>query len=425
VNAAISDPSSGPRPTPRKTYENASWQVAAAAVGRAVLIGRAAATMTAAAGGLLLVNDRWQVIGVLALVAAATGAEIGVLTRWPQVVATPVAAIAVDSMLVLAVLAVSRGSISYFCYATGAGALAGVLLGMRALPLWTAQAAVNFAVAAAVLHASVPPAEIAAFVVAFPMAGVLAGIGTAVATTTLMRYIEFSAQLVASAQRCAAASERARLARELHDSVTKTLRGVSFAALALPSSLRRHPALAEQLAGTVSAGAAAAARQARELLEGLRLDAPDRDFTESITGLCQTWSASTRIPVRTTLAALDPPVAVRYELTRILREALSNVAHHSCAERVLVRLAPTEHGMILKISDDGVGFAVPTDLSSLHSTGHFGIVGMIERARTVGGELHIESAPGAGTSIAVRIPLNRYDKPSDRIETHIPFVGTL
>jgi signal transduction histidine kinase len=375
-------------------------EVAAAALARAVLIGRAAATITAAAAGLLLVHDRRPVIAVILLVAAATAAQLAVLGRWPGLVARPAAAIAADSVLVLAVLAVSRGGIAYFCFAAGAGA--GVLLGLRALPVWVVHAALGFTVIAEVLRRTEPPVEIMALVVSFPMAGALAGVGAAMATTALADQIEFSTRLVTSAQRSAVASERARLARELHDSVTKTLRGVSLAALALPSLLRRQPALAEQLAGTVVAGATAAAQQARELLEEMRFDV--RNLAASVDELCQAWSASTGVPVRVSVAAVDPPDAVSYELTRILREALANVARHGHARWVAVRLAAQQHGLMLEISDDGVGFAVPDDLSGLQSAGHFGIVGMNERARTAGGILRIASAPGSGTRITVYIP---------------------
>jgi signal transduction histidine kinase len=390
-------------------------EVAAAALARAVLIGRALTTITVAAAGLLLVDDRRPVVAVIVLTAVATVAQMAALARWPGLVARPVAVVAADFALVLAVLAVSRGSIAYFSYAAGTGALAGVLLGMRALPLWAAHAVLSFTVVAEVLRRTEPSADIATFVVALPMAGALAGVGAAMATAALTRHLELSTHLVASAQRSAVASERARLARELHDSVTKTLRGVSLAALALPSSLRRQPALAEQLAGTVLAGATAAAQQARELLKDMRFDMPDRDLAASVDVLCRSWSASTGIPVRVSLATVDPPITVCYELTRILREALANVARHADARWVAVRLAPQRRGLVLEVSDDGAGFAVPADISGLQSAGHFGIVGMTERARAVGADLRIDSAPGAGTTLTIRVPPDGQAEPTDRI----------
>jgi len=287
-----------------------------------------------------------------------------------------------------------------------------VLLGLRALPVWALHAALGFTVIAELLRRTDPPVDIMALVVAFPMAGALAGVGGAMATTALTHQLELSTQLVASAQRSAVASERARLARELHDSVTKTLRGVSLAALALPSVLRRQPALAEHLAGTVVAGATAAAEQARELLEEMRFDV--HHLATGVNELCRAWSTSTGIPVQVSAAAINPPVAVSYELTRILREALANVARHGHARWVGVRLAPRPNGLMLEITDDGVGFTVPDDLSGLQSAGHFGIVGMNERARTIGGALRVESAPGAGTRITVQVPLEAPVVPSHR-----------
>jgi signal transduction histidine kinase len=334
----------------------------------------------------------------------ASAVELAALGHWPRVVRRPLVAIAVDSVLVLGVLAISHGGVAYFCFASGAGAMAGVLLGLRAVPVWAIHATLGFTVIAEVLRRTEPPVDIMALVVAFPVAGALAGVGAAMATTALANQIELSTQLIASAQRSAVASERARLARELHDSVTKTLRGVSLAALALPSVLRRQPALAEHLAGTVVAGATAAAQQARELLEEMRFDV--RNLAAGVDSLCQAWSTSTGIPVRVSAAAVNPPVAVSYELTRILREALANVARHGQARWVGVRLVPQSQGLLLEITDDGVGFAVPSDLTGLQSAGHFGIVGMAERARTVGGVLRLDSAPGAGTRITVQVPLD-------------------
>jgi signal transduction histidine kinase len=379
--------------------------VAPAAVGRAVLLGRTVATVTAAAAGLLLVDDSRPLVAVLAIVVLTTVAGLVTVSRNPRVVRHPVPILVLDCLVVLGVLAVSRGGVAYFCCAAGACALAGVLVGMRALAVAAVHAALGYVVAASVLHSASASPELAAFVLTFPMAGVLAAIGAAVTTAALDRYVRLSVAVVASAQRSAAASERARLARELHDSVAKTLRGVSLAALALPSSLRRHPALAEQLAGTVSHGATVAAREARELLDGLRLDLPDRDFATTLGGICEQWSRTFGIPVQLVAATVDPPVAVRYEMCRILQEALGNAARHAHASRVAVHLSQTRRYLRLRIRDDGRGFAVPADLSELRAGNHYGIIGMHERAHTVDGTLHVASTPGGGTTVEVSVPL--------------------
>jgi signal transduction histidine kinase len=378
--------------------------VAAAALGRAVLLGRAALTLTAVGAGLRVLPDPRTAPAVLVIVVVSTAAGLVVLARRPQVVRHPAPVIAVDSVVVLGVLAACQGGVPFFCFTAGACALGGVVLGMRGLVLWAAHAALGYWVAGHLLQAGVPSPHVAVFALAFPPMDVLAGTAAAIATGALVRYVDLSVDVVASAQRSAAASERTRLARELHDSVTKTLRGVSFAALALPSSLRRHPELAEQLAGTVSQGAMAAAREARELLTGLRLDSPDQDFAATLLRICRRCGESSGIAVSLTAAPVDPPADVRYELSRILDEALRNAVRHGHPERITVTLTRTDR-LRLRVHDDGTGFRVPGDLSVLTAGHHYGVVGMAERARNAGGVLEVTSRPGHGTTVVVSVPV--------------------
>lgn len=379
--------------------------VAAAALCRAVLLGRAFVTITAAGAGLLIVAHPERVALVMVLVLLATAAEVAVLTRWPAVVRRTVPVLVVDTLLLAAVLMLNAGSAAFYLFTAGAAALAGVLVGMHAWPLWAVHASLGFFAAARVLRADGVTPEVSAFVVAFPMATVVTGLVAASVTAATVRHVDLLVEVIASAQRAAAASERTRLARELHDSVAKTLRGVSFAALALPSSMRSRPALAEQLADVVSKGADVAAREARELIEGLRLDNPAEPFDQSIDRLSREWSVSSGTPVRVTAEPMEPPVAVRYELTRILHEALRNVQRHAGASRVDIWVVREDNLARLVIRDDGQGFDVPDELGVLRVDGHFGVLGMVERARTVSGHLTVRSAPGQGTTVDVLAPL--------------------
>jgi signal transduction histidine kinase len=382
----------------------AEYVVVAAALCRTILLGRAIAAMTAAAVGLLLVGDPLRVIMLVAVVAVITAVQVGVVSRWPAVVGSPVLVMAVDSALLLGLLPLSQGSLAYFCVLVGSAALAGVLFGMRALPLWVAQAVQGFAVCAAVLRGSHTRHDIAAFVLAFPMIGILVGIGAVVVAQTLVRQLSLSVAAIGATQRSAAASERARLARELHDSVAKTLRAMSLAAVALPTSLRRQPALAERLADVISRGVEAADREARELIEGLRLDVPDEAFSDNLARVCAVWERSSGIWTRTSIDPVEPPVVLRYELIRIAHEALRNVQQHARATQVSVVLVQDGPMVELVIRDDGDGFAPPRRLEDLQADGHLGLIGMSERAATIGGQLTVRSAPGAGTTVAVRAP---------------------
>ncbi|WP_327008870.1 hypothetical protein OHA72_17410 [Dactylosporangium sp. NBC_01737] len=103
--------------------------VAPAALGRAVLLGRAAATLTAGAAGLRLVADPRPLLAALAVVAVTTAAGLALLSRHPHVAGRPVPVLAADTAAVLAVLALDGGGVTFYCCAVGAAALAGVLAG--------------------------------------------------------------------------------------------------------------------------------------------------------------------------------------------------------------------------------------------------------------------------------------------------------
>jgi signal transduction histidine kinase len=312
--------------------------------------------------------------------------------------------LAADTVLLVAVLVLHTGSADFFLFTAGAAALAGVLVGTRAWPIWAIHAVVGFLAAAKILRADGVTPEVSAFVVAFPMATVVTGLVAAWVTASTVRHVDLLVEVIGAAQRAAASSERARLARELHDSVAKTLRGVSFAAVALPASLRGGPGLAEQLADVVAAGADTASREARELIAGLRLDDLTEPFDRAVERICREWSAGAGHAVRVVAEPAEPVSAVRYELSRILYEALRNVHRHAGAARVTVRLTASAGTVRLMVRDDGAGFVPPSDPATLRSGGHFGLLGMAERARAAGGELIVRSALGGGTTVEALVP---------------------
>lgn len=90
----------------------------------------------------------------------------------------------------------------------------------------------------------------------------------------------------------------------------------------------------------------------------------------------------------------------RAELLHIVREALSNSARHSGATGVSVRLGLEEHSLALEVADNGRGFNPAT----ARGAGHLGLANIAARAASAGGSLSVDSAPGRGTRIIVRIP---------------------
>src|SRR5205807_657673 len=95
----------------------------------------------------------------------------------------------------------------------------------------------------------------------------------------------------------------------------------------------------------------------------------------------------------------DLPLTVKQELYRIAQEALHNTVKHAHASKVNLHLMQTAEGNVLAICDDGVGFDTTASFP-----GHLGLRSMSERVTNMGGRLEMESAPGAGTRICVRIP---------------------
>lgn len=210
-----------------------------------------------------------------------------------------------------------------------------------------------------------------------------------------------TSRALADAERqAAAADERARLAREMHDSLGKTLHGLSLGAQGLVGWIERDPERARVQALALADGAARAAQEARELLVRMRTDQPDRPLVEVLSQTCAAWQAATGVTCAfTAVHAVDLPTSVRYDALAVVSEALENVARHADARRVEVRLEDAEGAVRITVRDDGAGFRVPEDGAG--PEGHYGLVGMHERARSIGADLDVVSRPGAGASVAL------------------------
>ncbi|WP_460068996.1 sensor histidine kinase [Streptomyces sp. YKOK-I1] len=233
----------------------------------------------------------------------------------------------------------------------------------------------------------------------------------------LLRFGEATRALTAVRARLAAAeavaAERARLAREMHDSVTKTLYGVALAADALAASADRDPARVRQQAELVARSARRAAAESRDLLTDLRrepepaagvdvlpeLAARADDFAER-TGLrvtCRPTGDRTTLPV---------PPAVARQLLTITAEAMENAHRHAAPTAVEVRAGVQDDLLTLTVHDDGRGLPPGTTLEHLRDTGHFGLLGMAERAACVGARLRIASHDRPpGTEVRLELPL--------------------
>lgn len=119
------------------------------------------------------------------------------------------------------------------------------------------------------------------------------------------------------------------------------------------------------------------------------------------------------------------PPAVFDALYGVCQNALTNIVRHSAAANAWVHLALKPHELKLEIRDDGKGFAVPTDLIAYGREGHFGLLGMTESMKDVGGALELESSPGEGTRIVATVPRRNLDaEGTDRIGRRFPGFAT-
>jgi two-component system sensor histidine kinase UhpB len=193
--------------------------------------------------------------------------------------------------------------------------------------------------------------------------------------------------------------ERRRLARDLHDEVNQALTAILLRLQAV--SQDAPPNVADELAEVrrlVNQAMDELLRLAREL-RPTALD--DHGLYPAIESQVRRFSSQTGIEadLRThgDPAELDPDREIA--VFRIAQEALANVARHASASAVAIDLARLgDHGVELTVRDDGRGFAPEGESNGL------GLNGMAERARLVGGELDIESRPGSGTAVSLRVP---------------------
>ncbi len=221
------------------------------------------------------------------------------------------------------------------------------------------------------------------------------------AGVALRRLIDDQAEAESTA---AAAEERARLAREMHDSLAKTLRGIAMAAAALPMWTRQDPERAVEESARIAANVEVASREARTLISGLRDDRLTLPLPVAIQAIADSWSEDHGIGVRCALdSRADLPLRARHEAMAICSEALANVERHAAASTVDLRLSTERGTVVLTIRDDGRGFQM-TSVEELARDGHYGLLGLCERTERAGGTVSLTSEPDQGTTVTVTFP---------------------
>jgi signal transduction histidine kinase len=216
-------------------------------------------------------------------------------------------------------------------------------------------------------------------------------------------------QLVAQAREAGVLDERARMAREIHDTIAQGLTGVvtqleaAEQAAGRPADWTRHVDNALRLARQ---SLTEARRSVEASLPQALVDAP---LVEALRDLAARWAALYRIEATFVATGDAMPLHqdIEVALLRTAQEGLANVAKHAGATRVAVTLSYMGDDVTLDVRDDGVGFEVPTTgeapRPSVGGSG-FGLTAMRQRIVRLAGTLSVESEPGGGTAISARLP---------------------
>jgi signal transduction histidine kinase len=205
--------------------------------------------------------------------------------------------------------------------------------------------------------------------------------------------------------------ERERIAREMHDGLAQVLAYVSTKSQAVDEMLvDGRVAEARKQLGELSAAARSVYVDVREAILSLSPPVlPERGLSSALEEYAARYAESSKLAVRfeATAEANRAPLSaeVQTEVFGVAREALTNVRKHARAQRVTVALARDGSEVVLRISDDGVGFDSEKAGSGPEKWPHFGLAGMRERAEAVGGRIVWRSQPGSGSTVELRVPV--------------------
>ena len=200
-------------------------------------------------------------------------------------------------------------------------------------------------------------------------------------------------------------AERTRIARELHDTLLQGLSGITMQMQALwtrlPGSKEKN-VLAEII---IDAGRAA--REARQSLWGLRERGRERiGFRGKLEKIARSAVSGKPISLAFQFDPVDPFFSpeLEFQILRIAREAVVNAIRHARAERLTLGFTSSDEMLTLFVEDDGIGFAAD---DWAPEPGHFGVIGMRERAEEIGAEVTILSERGQGTRVVLSMPLGK------------------
>lgn len=208
-------------------------------------------------------------------------------------------------------------------------------------------------------------------------------------------------------------AERKRIAAELHDSLEQNLLVIRNRALLALSESEVPTALKESL-DEISLASSDSIEEVRTIANNLRPhQLKHLGLSRALTGLLRSVAQSSRLRLTTEISEVKGMLSEENEihLYRIVQESLNNVLKHAAATEASVSLRCQAHGLALQVRDNGRGFDAAGAMASAGDGAGFGLSGIAERARMLGGHLKVMSSPGAGTLLEVEIPKSKIQNP--------------
>jgi signal transduction histidine kinase len=200
--------------------------------------------------------------------------------------------------------------------------------------------------------------------------------------------------------------ERLRLAREIHDTLAQAFVGISAQLDALETCLPEDLRPAHIYLDLARRMAQHSLTEARRSVMDLRSAAlTNQGLPAALESGARNWAEGSpvRLHIAVTGEVRSLPEDVEQNLLRIAQEAVTNAQKHASPSKISVTLHGEGKTLKLNVADDGCGFEPDDAFAGMG--GHFGLIGIRERAERIGGELRLDSHPGRGTNVEVTVPL--------------------
>jgi len=203
--------------------------------------------------------------------------------------------------------------------------------------------------------------------------------------------------------------ERQRLAEELHDESVQVLLAVASHAEFMKSDNVNDLNVLKKKAEWIENTVLGVVEELRKISVELRPKLLDTlGLIPAIRWLCERTETENKIKVNLTIVGFTKsPLlnqSIEVNLFRIIQESLRNISRHANASKIVISLEERENSMRIVIRDNGCGFIPPANYSHLAVDGKLGIIGMMERIRTLSGKFEIHSQIGKGTTLVIDIP---------------------